>query len=285
MFETVKSWMPGMDPAPVVAVVRLTGVIASGGRFEQGLNLAGVARPLEQAFTCKPAKAVALIINSPGGSPVQSALIHDRIRALAVEHEKTVFAFVEDVGASGGYWLACAGDEIYADASSIVGSIGVISAGFGFPGLLERFGVERRVYAAGENKSTLDPFLPEDPKDIERLKAIQESVHEAFKTHVRTRRGAKIAGADETELFSGAFWAGEEAKKLGLIDGIGDLRSVMRSRYGDEVKLKVFTKQSGSMLRRLLSGQSQGYGGAGLFSARDLIETAETQAYWARYGL
>jgi len=210
-------------PAPKVAVVRLTGAIGAGGTLRGGLTLAGLADPLERAFSLPGAKAVALSINSPGGSPVQSALIAQRIRDLAEEKNVKVYAFCEDVAASGGYWLACAADEIYASESSIVGSIGVVSAGFGFPELLRRYGVERRVYTSGERKVILDPFDEEKEEDIARLKAIQEQVHESFKTMVRSRRGQRLKG-DEATLFNGDFWVGQSAYELGLIDGIADLR-------------------------------------------------------------
>jgi signal peptide peptidase SppA len=198
---------------PVVAVVRLAGVIGSLGPWRGGLSLAGLAGTLERAFALGGIKAVALAINSPGGSPVQSSLIAARIRALASEKKLPVFAFAEDVAASGGYWLATAGDEIYADESSIVGSIGVISAGFGFPELLQRLGVERRVHTAGVRKSMLDPFRPESPEDVARLEALQGEIHDSFKAHVRERRGARLKADDDT-LFSGEFWSGKRALPL-----------------------------------------------------------------------
>ena len=263
---------------PVVAVVRLAGVIGSLGPWRGGLSLAGLAATLERAFALGGIKAVALAINSPGGSPVQSSLIAARIRALAREKKLPVFAFAEDVAASGGYWLATAGDEIYADESSIVGSIGVISAGFGFPDLLQRMGVERRVHTAGPRKAMLDPFRPESPEDVARLEALQHDIHASFKAHVRERRGARLKAEDET-LFSGEFWTGRRALELGLIDGIGDLRSVMRARFGDKVILRAVGGQRSWLMRRMgLSALPEDW-------AHDLIGAVEERALWARYGL
>jgi signal peptide peptidase SppA len=209
--------------APVVAVLRLAGIVGQAGGFRRGLSLASLAGPIERAFKMRRVQAVALSVNSPGGSPVQATLIARRIRALAAEHDMPVFAFAEDVAASGGYWLACAGDEIYAEASSIVGSIGVISSGFGFQGLLERMGVERRLHTAGANKGMLDPFLDEKESDVEHL----ATIHEDFMNLVRDRRGKRLKG-DEAELFSGAFWTGRKALELGLIDGIHHARPFRR---------------------------------------------------------
>jgi signal peptide peptidase SppA len=227
--------------------------------------------------------AVALAINSPGGSPVQSALLGERIRALAEEKEVPVIAFAEDVAASGGYWLACAADEIYAHESSIIGSIGVISTGFGFPELLNRIGVERRVHTAGERKSMLDPFRAEQPDDVERLKAIQTDIHGGFKDYVRARRGARLKG-EEAELFSGEFWTGRRALELGLVDGLGDLRQVMRARFGERVRLRVI---DGPRRLRLPFGVAAGGLAAPdlAASAQALVEAAEERALWSRYGL
>ena len=271
------------EPPPVVNVLRLAGVIGGPGRFRRGLNLASQAQLIERAFKTPRLSAVALAINSPGGSPVQSALIGDRIRALAEEKEVPVIAFAEDVAASGGYWLACAADEIYAHDSSIIGSIGVISAGFGFSELLSRIGVERRLHTAGERKSMLDPFRAEQPEDIERLKTIQEDVHGGFKDYVRARRGGRLKGEDK-ELFSGEFWTGRRALELGLIDGLGDLRQVMRARFGEKVRLRVI---DGPRRLRLPFGfATGGFGGPDLAaSALALVEAAEDRALWSRYGL
>jgi signal peptide peptidase SppA len=263
---------------PVVAVVRLAGVIGSLGPWRGGLSLAGLAATLERAFALGGIKAVALAINSPGGSPVQSSLIAARIRALASEKKLPVFAFAEDVAASGGYWLATAGDEIYADESSIVGSIGVISSGFGFPELLQRMGVERRVHTAGSRKAMLDPFRPESPEDVARLEALQREIHDSFKAQVRRRRGPRLKADDDT-LFSGEFWSGKRALELGLIDGIGDMRSVLRDRFGDKVQLRLIGSQRGWLMRRLrLTTAPDDW-------ARDLIGAVEERALWARFGL
>jgi signal peptide peptidase SppA len=262
---------------PLVHVVRLHGAIGLGTPLRPALTLEAIAATLERAFTRKGIAAVALEINSPGGSAVQSALIYARLRALADEHKVPVYVFCEDVAASGGYWLACAGDEIYADASSIVGSIGVIASGFGFVEALKKLGVERRVHAAGDNKSILDPFQPEKPEDIERLKKIQLDVHDAFKTLVRSRRAGKLKG-DEAELFSGAFWSGRQALEHGLVDGIGHTHEIMREKFGAKAELKVISKPSGWVFRRL------GFGAQGEL-ASGLIDAVETRALWSRFGL
>lgn len=233
-----------------IPVVRLSGTImAGGGGLRPNLNLANCAGLLEKAFSMKSAPIVAISINSPGGSPVQSRLIYRRIRDLAVEKDKKVIIFVEDVAASGGYMIACAGDEIIADPSSIVGSIGVISAGFGFTGLIEKMGVERRVYTSGLNKSTLDPFKPEVEEDIEYLKALQAEIHEVFIGLVKESRGEKLA--DDEHLFTGRFWTGGKGKELGLVDAIGDMRAVLKERYGKDTKLKLIAAPKGFFGRRL----------------------------------
>ncbi len=280
--------LPGLNGkrAPVVAVLRLAGPIGMPMALGRSLTLANLASSLEHAFSLRRVKAVALVINSPGGSPVQSALIHHRIRALAKEKSVPVFAFAEDVAASGGYMLALAGDEIYADASSIIGSIGVISAGFGFHELIARIGVERRVYTAGENKAVLDPFKPEDPEDVARLKAIQKEVHDSFKALVRARRGEMLT-AKEDVLFSGEFWTGTQAEKLGLIDGLGDVRSVMRARFGENVKLRLI---GGSRVwwRRTLPFREVAPGAGPslpLAWSDDLLATLESRALWSRFGI
>lgn len=279
---------------PTVAVLRLSGVIGQIGPLRAGMTLAGLAPHLERAFALRGLKAVALAVNSPGGSPVQSALICNRIRALAAEKHVPVIAFAEDVAASGGYWLACAGDEIYAQEASVLGSIGVISAGFGFPEAIRRLGIERRVHTAGDNKGLLDPFQPERPEDIARLKALQADVHDGFKNLVRARRGAKLT-APEEELFSGAFWSGRKALEFGLIDGIADLRGEMRRRYGDKVRLRVVGPGRNWLQRRfgpashgeqfgLAGGGALGQGlGSGL--AEGLLAALEERALWGRYGL
>ena len=233
---------------PIVPVIRLSGVIASGGLLaSRSLSIDSVAPLLKRAFDMRGAKAVALAINSPGGSPVQSALIAQRIRLHATEKGLPVIAFVEDVAASGGYWLACAADEIIVDPSSIVGSIGVISASFGFQDLIARFGVERRVPPSGERKAMLDPFRPENPEDVERLKRLQVEIHDGFKDWVRQRRASRLKG-DEAALFNGEFWTGKRGLELGLADGLGELRATLQARYGAKVHLPLIGPR-----RRLLS--------------------------------
>ncbi|MEX1060699.1 MAG: S49 family peptidase, partial [Methyloceanibacter sp.] len=251
-----------------------------------GLSLATSASAIEKAFSMRGAKAVAIQINSPGGSAVQSGLIYRRIRALAAEKDLKVYVFAEDVAASGGYLLALAGDEIYADPSSIVGSIGVITATFGVNELIKKIGVERRVITAGANKDTLDPFLPEKPEDVERVKAIQLDVHQAFIDLVKERRGAKIAASGDS-LFTGEFWSGKKALELGLVDGLSDLRTKMREVYGDEVRFKLVTPST-SWFRRQRSVFAEGGGFEFGFSpggfAADLISAIETRALWSRFG-
>ncbi|MBM3621599.1 MAG: S49 family peptidase [Alphaproteobacteria bacterium] len=267
----------GVRAPAIVPVVRLSGVIAARGGFGPVLSLASVAPRLQRAFSLRGAKAVALIINSPGGSPVQSALIARRIRSLAEEKKLPVHIFVEDVAASGGYWLACAGDDVYVDASSIVGSIGVISAGFGFTKALERLGVERRVHTAGDNKAMLDPFQPEDPDDVARLRALQDEMHATFKDWVRARRGDRLKGDDAT-LFQGEFWTGKRGLELGLVDGLGHLRDVLQARYGEKVRLPLIGERQPGFLRRMLGLSSMSL-------AQDALEVAEQRALWGRYGL
>jgi serine protease SohB len=263
---------------PVVPVVRLSGVIGGASLRGGGLSLTSVNPALERAFKVRGAKAVALAINSPGGSPVQSALIAGRIRGLAAEKKLPVLAFIEDVGASGGYWLALAADEIYADPSSIVGSIGVINSGFGFVEAIGRLGIERRVYTAGAKKSLLDPFRPEDAGDIERLKAILEELHQGFKATVRERRGERLKGRDD-ELFEGQIWTGRGGRDAGLIDGLGALHDVLKERYGDKVKLPQISAARPWWQRRL---------GVDAWP-RALVDAAADslaeRALWSRYGL
>jgi serine protease SohB len=268
------------DPAPVVSVLRLSGVIGRIGPAGSGMTLAGMERAIERAFRGGRLKAVALAVNSPGGAPVQASLIARRIRALAEEKELPVIAFAEDVAASGGYWLACAADEIYADESSVIGSIGVVSSGFGFPDLLARAGVERRVHSAGRRKAMLDPFRAEEPEDVARLHSIQADIHESFKRHVRLRRGDRLAAPD-SELFEGDIWTGGQALALGLIDGIGEVRGVLRERFGDRVKLRPVSVRV-SPLARLLG---RGRGGAAAEGAHAVIAALEEWAHWRRFGM
>jgi signal peptide peptidase SppA len=271
----------------VVPVVRLSGVIGAVTPLRPGMSLAGIARTLDRAFATKNAKAVALVINSPGGSPVQSRQIYLRIRQLAAEKELPVLVFVEDVAASGGYMLACAGDEIFCDPSSILGSIGVVGGSFGFQELIKKIGVERRLYTAGEHKAMLDPFLPENPDDVARVKALQREIHAIFIALVKQSRGSRLKGADDV-LFSGEYWAGETSISLGLADAVGDLRSTLRARYGDKVVMPVIAPASG-MLSGLLGRKSAGAGAltsldgiAGL--PDELISALETRAIWAKFG-
>lgn len=264
-----------------IPVVRLQGVIGGGGPLRGGLTLASAAKPLERAFSMKKAPAVALIINSPGGSPVQSRLIYARIRALAEQHGKQVLVFVEDVAASGGYMIAIAGDEIIVDPSSIVGSIGVVSAGFGFTELISKIGVERRVYTAGTRKVSLDAFSPENPEDVAHLKSLQAEIHDVFITMVRNRRGELLS--QDPDLFSGLFWTGRTACSLGLADREGDLLSVLKQRFGDKAEPVLIGQPRGLFGRRPA-------GGIGLSPlageiTADVLETLETRGLWARYGL
>jgi serine protease SohB len=267
---------------PVVPVVRLTGVIGFSTPLRPGLSLAGIARTLDRAFATRNAAAVALAINSPGGSPVQSHLIFRRIRDLAREHERRVIAFVEDAGASGGYMIACAADEIIADPFSIVGSIGVVGGSFGFDKLIAKIGIERRLYTSGEHKAMLDPFLPENADDVERLKKLQREIHDDFIALVKSRRGEKLTGP-ETELFSGEYWTARRAMELGLVDAIGDLRTVLRERFGDKVVTPLIAAERGLFGRRVF-GVDRG-DTAQVSLAEDVISTLEARALWARYGL
>ena len=268
----------GATPPPVVPVLRLTGIIGAISPLRPGLTLAGVAALLERAFRLPGAKAVALAINSPGGSAAQSSLIHSRIRQLAAERSLPVLAFVEDVAASGGYWLACAADEIHADATSILGSIGVVSASFGFPELLNRIGVERRLHTTGPHKAMLDPFRPEQPGDVERLKEIQGDLFESFKALVRERRAGKLK-APESEIFTGAVWSGKRALEMGLIDGIGEMRQVLRARYGEKLRLVAIGGRRGWLSRRLRPEIAPGDWAEGALAA------LEERMLWSRYGL
>lgn len=271
----------------VVPVVRLSGIIGAVTPLRPGMSLAGVARVLERAFSVRNAKAVALVINSPGGSPVQSRQIYLRIKQLAAEKRLKVLVFVEDVAASGGYMIACAGDEIFCDPSSILGSIGVVGGSFGFQEAIKRLGIERRLYTAGTHKAMLDPFLPENPDDVARLKALQREIHQIFIALVKESRGARLKGADDT-LFTGEYWAGETSIALGLADGIGDIRSTLRARYGETVLTPVIAQPSG-LLSGLLGRKSPG---AGQLSAMEsmaglpdeLISAVETRAIWAKFG-
>ncbi len=279
-------------PQPEVAVLRMTGVIGGFGPLRSGMSLASLEPLIERAFAQPRLKAVALVINSPGGSPAQSALIAKRVRDLAQEKDVPVLAFCEDVAASGGYWLACAADEIFVQPTSIVGSIGVITSGFGFPELMDKIGVERRVYTAGEHKSTLDPFRPENPEDVARLKELQLELHDVFKEMVRDRRGQRLKAEDDL-LFSGEFWAGGKSVELGLADSLGELRQVLRDRFGKRVRLRRIQGPK-RLLRRLGLGRGRSEAGLGVWGggfpapedwAAGLMSAAEERALWSRFGL
>jgi signal peptide peptidase SppA len=292
LMERLKGWLPErLRPGTaVIPVVRLSGVIGAVTPLRPGMSLAGVARTLERAFATKNAKAVALVINSPGGSPVQSRQIYLRIRQLAAEKKLPVLVFVEDVAASGGYMIACAGDEIFCDPSSILGSIGVVGGSFGFQELIKKIGVERRLYTAGAHKAMLDPFLPENPDDVARVKALQREIHAIFIALVRQSRGARLKGADDV-LFTGEYWAGETSVTLGLADAIGDLRTVLRARYGDKVKTPVIAPSTG-LLSGLLGRKSAGATTLAALASPDgiaglpdeVISALETRAIWAKFG-
>ena len=287
--DRLMEWIPARlrRGAAVVPVVRLSGLIGAVTPLRPGMSLAGVARTLERAFSMKNAKAVALVINSPGGSPVQSRQIYLRIRHLAAEKKLPVLVFVEDVAASGGYMIACAGDEIFCDPSSIMGSIGVVGGTFGFQDLIKRIGVERRLYTAGEHKGMLDPFLPENPDDVARIKAIQHEIHALFIALVKQSRGARLKATDDV-LFTGEYWAGETSVSLGLADAVGDLRSTLRARYGDKVVTPLVAPSTG-LLSGLLGRKSAG---AGTLAPLDgftgfpdeLISALESRAIWAKFG-
>jgi len=271
----------------VVPVVRLSGLIGAVTPLRQGMTLAGLARVLERAFSFRNAKAVALLINSPGGSPVQSRQIYLRIRQLSAEKKLPVLAFVEDVAASGGYMIACAADEIFCDPSSILGSIGVVGGSFGLQDLIKKIGVERRLYTAGEHKAMLDPFLPENPDDVARLKKIQREIHAIFIALVKASRGVRLKGADDV-LFTGEYWAGETAVTLGLADAVGDLRATLRARYGEKVLTPLIAPASG-VLAGLFGRRAPGAGSLtavdGVASLPDeLISALESRAIWAKFG-
>lgn len=268
----MKRFIPFRKKPPLVPVIRLSGAIGASGRFSGGLNDAALAPQIERAFAMKPT-AVALAINSPGGSPVQSALIAARIRRLADEKKVPVHAFVEDAAASGGYWLATAADDIWADDSSILGSIGVISAGFGFADLIARHGIERRVHTAGQSKSTADPFRPETVEDEARLRAILTPIHEAFIAQVKLRRGARLK-LDHPDLFEGAFWAGRQAVALGLADGIGHMVPRLQAVYGPKLRLVPMAQKRGLLARLGLRA-----------GAEALVSVAEERTLWAKVGL
>jgi len=258
----------------IIAHIKLNGVIGNAGKFKQGIDFAGQEEIIEKAFSLKKGKVVAITINSPGGSPVQSHLIYKFIRAQAKKNKKKVIVFAEDVAASGGYLIACAGDEIYANSSSIIGSIGVIYSSFGFTELIKKIGIERRVHTAGKNKSSLDPFQEEKAEDIERLKSIQLDLHKDFIKVVEESRGDKLKKND-IELFSGEFWAGSKAKELGLIDGLGNANEVLKEKFGEDVVIKKFEKSKGWLNKKFSSSSNQ---------LDQLANILEERSIWQRYG-
>jgi len=261
----------------IIPHVRLTGVIGNAGRFNKGMDLAGQQDILKKAFSIKKVKHVAISVNSPGGSPVQSHLIYSYIRQLADKKKIKVLIFAEDVAASGGYLISCAGDEIYANSSSIIGSIGVISASFGFKELIKKMGIERRIYTAGKNKSTLDPFVDEKEEDIKRLKDIQLELHADFIQVVETSRGKKLKDPEKNNIFTGEFWTGASALKLGLIDGIGNIDQILKEKFGEEVVIKKFEKQKG-WLERKLSASVEG-------QLSNTLNSIEEKSVWQKFGL
>ena len=261
----------------IIPHIKLNGVIGNVGKFKQGINFASQEEIIKKAFSIKKAPAVAISINSPGGSPVQSHLIHDQIKSLAKKHKKKVLIFAEDVAASGGYLIACSGDEIYANQSSIIGSIGVIYSSFGFTELISKIGVQRRVYTAGKNKSTLDPFKEEKEDDIKRLKAIQLELHEDFIKIVEKSRGSKLKDPEKNNIFTGEFWTGKTSLKLGLIDGIGNADQVLKEKFGEKVIIKNFEKPKGFIARKLSSSITD--------PVEKLTNIIEEKSMWQRFGL
>ena len=261
----------------IIPHIRLSGVIGSAGRFKQGIDFSGQQEIIKKAFSFKKAKNIAISINSPGGSPVQSHLIHDYIRQLAKKNEKKVIVFAEDVAASGGYLIACAGDEIYANSSSIVGSIGVISASFGFQDAIKKIGIQRRVYTAGKNKSTLDPFKEEKVEDIERIKKLQLELHSDFIEVVKKSRGSKLKDPEKNNTFTGEFWSGSTSMKLGLIDGIGNAEQILREKFGDDIVIKNLEKQKSFIAKKLSSSIDN--------QIDNIASVIEERALWQKFGL
>ena len=261
----------------IIPHIRLTGVIGSAGRFKQGIDFSGQQEIIKKAFSFKKAKSIAISINSPGGSPVQSHLIHDYIRQLAKKNKKKVIVFAEDVAASGGYLIACAGDEIYANSSSIVGSIGVISASFGFQDAIKKIGVQRRVYTAGKNKSTLDPFKEEKEEDIERIKKSQLELHSDFIEVVKKSRGTKLKDPEKNNTFTGEFWSGSASMKLGLIDGIGNAEQILRQKFGEDIVIKKLEKQKSFIAKKLSSSIDN--------QIDNIASVIEERALWQKFGL
>jgi signal peptide peptidase SppA len=261
----------------IIPHIRLSGVIGSAGRFKQGIDFSGQQEIIKKAFSFKKSKNIAISINSPGGSPVQSHLIHDYIRQLAKKNEKKVIVFAEDVAASGGYLIACAGDEIYANSSSIVGSIGVISASFGFQDAIKKIGVQRRVYTAGKNKSTLDPFKEEKQEDIERIKKLQLELHSDFIEVVKKSRGSKLKDPEKNNTFTGEFWSGTASMKLGLIDGIGNAEQILREKFGEDIDIKKLEKPKSFIAKKLSSSIDN--------QIDNIASVLEERALWQKFGL
>ena len=267
----MRIWIPFKKKPPIVSVIRFSGTIAADGRFgSSAISDQSTKKIIEKAFAQKNISAVAIAINSPGGSPVQSSLIAARIRRLADERKIPVYAFIEDVAASGGYWLATAADHIYADFSSIVGSIGVIYSGFGFQDLIKSYGIERRIHTAGQDKSFLDPFRPENPEEIDKLLNLQKEIHEAFVQQVKKSRGKKLQSED---IFTGEFWIGKSAKALGLIDDIGHLVPIMKSKFGEKTRFSLQEKKRGFLSR------------FGIQIANETLGEIENHINWSRFGL
>jgi len=261
----------------IIPHIRLSGVIGSAGRFKQGIDFSGQQEIIKKAFSFKKSENIAISINSPGGSPVQSHLIHDYIRQLAKKNKKKVIVFAEDVAASGGYLIACAGDEIYANSSSIVGSIGVISASFGFQDAIKKIGVQRRVYTAGKNKSTLDPFKEEKEEDIERIKKLQLELHSDFIEVVKKSRGSKLKDPEKNNTFTGEFWSGTASMKLGLIDGIGNAEQILREKFGEDIIIKKLEKQKSFIAKKLSSSIDN--------QIDNIASVIEERALWQKFGL
>ena len=261
----------------IIPHIRLSGVIGSAGRFKQGIDFSGQQEIIKKAFSFKKAKNIAISINSPGGSHVQSHLIHDYIRQLAKKNKKKIIVFAEDVAASGGYLIACAGDEIYANSSSIIGSIGVISASFGFQDAIKKIGVQRRVYTAGKNKSTLDPFKEEKQEDIERIKKLQLELHSDFIEVVKKSRGSKLKDPEKNNTFTGEFWSGSASMKLGLIDGIGNAEQILREKFGEDIVIKKLEKQKSFLAKKLSSSLDN--------QIDNIASVIEERALWQKFGL
>jgi signal peptide peptidase SppA len=260
----------------IIPHIKLSGVIGNVGKFKQGIDFAGQEEIIKKAFSVKKISAVAISINSPGGSPVQSHLLYKFIRQQAKKNKIKVLVFAEDVAASGGYLIACAGDEIYANSSSIIGSIGVIYSSFGFKDLIKKIGIERRIYTAGKNKSTLDPFLEENNEDIERLKNIQLDLHKDFIDVVEESRGKKLNKDLGIELFSGEFWSGSKSKELGLIDGVGNVNEILKEKFGEKIVIKKFEKSKGWIEKKLSASNNN--------QLDQVVDILEERSIWQRYG-